>query len=119
MRRALQALVGPLPPEVHRMRKHLGATSARRVVKIVAVCTLALLVGPACQSGHASSPPPEGGSFPVVIHQSDGTSLTLKRQPRRSVSLSPTATEMLYAIGAGKQVLAVDDQSNYPASAPI
>ena len=34
------------------------------------------------------------------------------------VSLSPTATEMLFAIGAGSQVTAVDDQSNYPANAP-
>ena len=32
----------------------------------------------------------------------------------RIVSLSPTATEMLFAIGADGQVLAVDDQSNYP-----
>ena len=38
--------------------------------------------------------------------------------PRRSSSLSPTATEMLFAIGAGPQVIAVDDQSNYPADAP-
>jgi iron complex transport system substrate-binding protein len=37
---------------------------------------------------------------------------------RRIVSLSATATEMLYAIGAGKQVVAVDDTSNYPANAP-
>ncbi|MGA0418142.1 MAG: ABC transporter substrate-binding protein, partial [Ilumatobacteraceae bacterium] len=35
--------------------------------------------------------------------------------PSRIVSLSPTATEMLYAIGAGDQVIAVDDFSNYPA----
>ena len=35
----------------------------------------------------------------------------------RIVSLSPTATEMLYAIGAGKQVVAVDDYSNFPAEA--
>ena len=35
----------------------------------------------------------------------------------RIVSLSPTATEMVYAIGAGGQVLAVDDQSNYPPEA--
>ena len=34
------------------------------------------------------------------------------------VSLSPTATEMLFAIGAGSQVIAVDDQSNFPANAP-
>jgi iron complex transport system substrate-binding protein len=32
----------------------------------------------------------------------------------RIVSLSPTGTEMLFAIGADGQVLAVDDQSNYP-----
>ncbi len=38
--------------------------------------------------------------------------------PKAIVSLSPTATEMLFAIGAGKQVIAVDDQSNYPADAP-
>ena len=38
--------------------------------------------------------------------------------PQRIVSLSPTATEDLFAIGAGKQVIAVDDQSDYPASAP-
>jgi iron complex transport system substrate-binding protein len=34
------------------------------------------------------------------------------------VSLSPTATEDLFAIGAGKQVVAVDNQSDYPKSAP-
>jgi iron complex transport system substrate-binding protein len=38
--------------------------------------------------------------------------------PQRIVSLSPTATEDLFAIGAGPQVVAVDDQSNYPAKAP-
>jgi iron complex transport system substrate-binding protein len=38
--------------------------------------------------------------------------------PHRIVSLSPTATEDLFAIGAGKQVIAVDDQSDYPKTAP-
>jgi iron complex transport system substrate-binding protein len=40
------------------------------------------------------------------------------RAPHRIVSLSPTATESLFAIGAGKQVVAVDDQSDYPKRAP-
>jgi cobalamin transport system substrate-binding protein len=39
-------------------------------------------------------------------------------RPHRIVSLSPTVTEDLFAIGAGKQVIAVDDQSNYPRRAP-
>jgi iron complex transport system substrate-binding protein len=38
--------------------------------------------------------------------------------PQRIVSLSPTVTEDLFALGAGKQVVAVDNQSNYPKRAP-
>ena len=43
--------------------------------------------------------------------------ITLDAQPMRIVSLSPTHTEMLYAIGAGDQVVAVDEYSNYPQEA--
>jgi iron complex transport system substrate-binding protein len=39
--------------------------------------------------------------------------------PKRIISLSPSATEILYAIGSGKQVIAVDDLSNYPSEAPM
>jgi iron complex transport system substrate-binding protein len=38
--------------------------------------------------------------------------------PDRIVSLSPTATEDLFAIGAGPQVVAVDNDSDYPRNAP-
>lgn len=38
--------------------------------------------------------------------------------PTRIVSLSPTATEDLFAIGAGRQVVAVDSDSDYPKGAP-
>ena len=39
--------------------------------------------------------------------------------PQSIVSLSPTATEMLFAIGAGPQVVAVDNYSYYPEEAPV
>jgi iron complex transport system substrate-binding protein len=39
-------------------------------------------------------------------------------RPGAIVSLSPTLTEMLYAIGAGGQVKAVDEDSDYPPQAP-
>jgi iron complex transport system substrate-binding protein len=42
----------------------------------------------------------------------------LAATPKRIVSLSPTATESLYAIGAGPQVVAVDVDSTYPKEAP-
>jgi iron complex transport system substrate-binding protein len=56
-------------------------------------------------------------SFPVTIHAANGT-VTLPARPVRIVSLSPTATEDLFAVGAGRQVVAVDDQSDYPPDAP-
>jgi iron complex transport system substrate-binding protein len=57
------------------------------------------------------------GPFPVTIVASNGK-VTVKKRPVRIVSLSPTATESLFAVGAGKQVVAVDDQSDYPKTAP-
>ena len=38
--------------------------------------------------------------------------------PEAIISLSPTATEILFAIGAGGQVVAVDEYSTYPEEAP-
>jgi iron complex transport system substrate-binding protein len=67
---------------------------------------LLVLLAAGCGSGGASSP--TGSTSTAAAAQ----------EPERIVSLSPTATEMLFAIGAGDQVVAVDDQSNYPADAP-
>jgi iron complex transport system substrate-binding protein len=67
--------------------------------------------------GAALSSPRAGGSFPVTITTPDGP-VTISSKPQRIISLAPTATESLFAIGAGSQVIAVDDQSDYPKSAP-
>ncbi|WP_449064624.1 ABC transporter substrate-binding protein [Planomonospora algeriensis] len=69
----------------------------------------------ASPEGSAAAPAAEG--FPAVIEAGNG-SVTVTARPERIVSLSPTATETLFAVGAGPQVVAVDDQSNHPAEAP-
>ncbi|MEY3363971.1 MAG: hypothetical protein RLZZ538_1515 [Actinomycetota bacterium] len=48
--------------------------------------------------------------FPVTVGD-----LTLEAEPQRIISMSATATEMLFAIGAGDRVIAVDNFSNHPA----
>jgi ABC-type Fe3+-hydroxamate transport system substrate-binding protein len=53
----------------------------------------------------------------VTVQAANGA-VTVPAKPKRIVSLSPTHTETLFAIGAGSQVVAVDDYSNYPANAP-
>jgi iron complex transport system substrate-binding protein len=54
-----------------------------------------------------------------VTIEADNGAVTLDEEPDAIVSLSATASESLFAIGAGEQVIAVDDQSNYPAEAPV
>ena len=73
---------------------------------------VALVVLLAASAGAAAPP-----AFPVSVVASNGK-VTVAKKPRRIVSLSPTATESLFAIGAGTQVVAVDDQSDYPKVAP-
>lgn len=68
-------------------------------------------------AGNGASPSSEPSSFPVTVEGTSGQ-VTIDERPERVVSLSPTATEDLFAIGAGEQVIAVDDQSNFPPEAP-
>jgi iron complex transport system substrate-binding protein len=82
---------------------------------------LLALVGAGCgRSAPEQGGQPGGASagFPVTLDTPAGK-VELAKRPTRVVSLSPTATEMLFAIDAGDQVVAVDDQSNYPKQAPV
>ncbi len=56
--------------------------------------------------------------YPLTI-SSGGFKTTIEKEPKRIISLSPSATEIFFSIGADKQVLLVDSLSNYPKKAPI
>tara|TARA_B100000029_G_scaffold35638_1_gene33500 strand:+ start:3249 stop:4118 length:870 start_codon:yes stop_codon:yes gene_type:complete len=64
------------------------------------------LLSVSCTSDRATEQVPVSGGSSIEIAQN-------------IISLSPTATEILFAIGAGGQVVAVDDQSNFPEEAPM
>ena len=55
--------------------------------------------------------------YPMEV-KSGGYITKLSAKPIRIISLSPSATEILFALNADSQVLAVDDNSNYPARVP-
>jgi iron complex transport system substrate-binding protein len=90
----------------------------KKIHVVVAVSALFLTAcGQSSSSSVESAAPTVASSFPVTI-ENNGTSVVIPEQPDAIISLSPTATEILFAIDAGDQVIAVDDQSNYPAEAP-
>jgi iron complex transport system substrate-binding protein len=98
----------------------------RSLAAVLAVLLALVLV--ACGGDDETAAPPAGAStavettatseFPVTVEGDNGP-VTLAEEPDAIVSLSATATETLFAIGAGGQVTAVDDQSNFPADAPV
>lgn len=91
----------------------------KKLPVVVAVSALLLTAcGQNSDTAESAAPTAAAASFPVTI-ENNGSTITLDAQPAAIISLSPTATEMLFAIGAGDQVIAVDDQSNFPAEAPI
>ncbi|MEU9505883.1 ABC transporter substrate-binding protein [Micromonospora sp. NPDC048170] len=91
----------------------------RRTPRLFAatLAVAALALG-ACAEKSSDNTPAAGASSAGTAFPATVGSLTLEKRPEKIVSLSPTATEMLFAIGAGKQVTAVDDQSNFPADVP-
>ena len=93
--------------------------NVRLAVGVLAIAAQALLAGCASSSSSsaASGASASARLYPVTVKAGNGT-VTIKARPVRIVSLAPTATEDLYAVGAGHQVVAVDADSDYPAQAP-
>ena len=74
---------------------------------LIAFLGILCLISVSCSSDSSNGQVPvSGGSESIEVAE-------------RIISLSPTATEILFAIGAGEQVVAVDDQSNFPSNAPV
>jgi iron complex transport system substrate-binding protein len=112
---------GQLVSDVCRLFWRLSVPRSAPRPTLVALLLALLLALTACggpatddSAGAAAS---GGGQWPVTVTGDNGD-LTLDAQPRTIVSMSATATEMLFAIGAGDQVKAVDSTSNHPEGVP-
>jgi iron complex transport system substrate-binding protein len=69
-------------------------------------------------AGDVTSVPAASESvFPVTVAAENGD-VVIAAAPERIVSLSPSLTEMLFAIGAGPQVVAADSNSDFPEGVP-
>ncbi|GAA4058080.1 ABC transporter substrate-binding protein [Actinomadura miaoliensis] len=84
-----------------------------------AALTVTLTLTAACGGANDdTSSGRDGGDGAAITVQAANGTVTLPGVPKRIVSLSPTHTETLFAIGAGPQVVAADEYSDHPANAP-
>lgn len=109
-------------PSIRRSSRLFGA-----LVLVLAGCTPAgqASVGPpttaptvAPTAVPPSPSPTPAPAFPVTLTDDEGTEVTLAAEPRKIVSLTPDATETLFALGVGDRVIAkVEDIANFPPEA--
>lgn len=91
--------------------------------RLAPILAVFLLVASACGAAPAQSPSPSstpaagGPAFPVTLTDFQDRQVTVSAVPFRIVSIGPSNTEFLYALGAGTAVVGVDDFSNEPAAA--
>ena len=92
----------------------------RRFASLFAVLLFLLA---ACGPAAAPSPTPTAAptapaaAFPATLSDFQNRSVTIPQKPQRIVSIGPSITEFLFAIGAGARVVGTDDFSDEPAAA--
>ncbi|GFN31798.1 ABC transporter substrate-binding protein [Paenibacillus xylaniclasticus] len=57
---------------------------------------------------------PAATQYPLTVTDDSGVTITLEKAPERIVTLAPSETEAIFAVGAGDRVVGVDSNSNYP-----
>jgi iron complex transport system substrate-binding protein len=97
----------------------------KRVSVLVSICLALVAVAACAQVGTppqpaaapSSTPVPATatpGRFPMTVSDDMGRQVTLPALPQRIISLAPSNTEILFAVGAGDQVVGVTTYCNYP-----
>ncbi|UHA72103.1 ABC transporter substrate-binding protein [Paenibacillus sp. 481] len=56
-------------------------------------------------------------TYPLKIKDSTGKEFTFEKAPERIISVAPSDTEALFAIGLGDKIVGVSDHDDYPAEA--
>jgi iron complex transport system substrate-binding protein len=96
---------------------HRSARLLRAVLPVLALA--GALTGCATHSDAGAAPSSAAApGFPATVTLPGAKPVSIPAKPKRIVSLDPSDTEVLFAIGAGPQVVAVDKDSDYPANAP-
>ncbi|MCL2642646.1 MAG: cobalamin-binding protein [Candidatus Bathyarchaeota archaeon] len=81
---------------------------------IIAIVLAVVLVSASLVFFNGTSLGSNNSGKPVTVVDDDGTEVTITVVPQRIVSLAPSITELLFAVGAGDQVVGVTDFCDYP-----
>ncbi|MFC1940148.1 ABC transporter substrate-binding protein [Chloroflexota bacterium] len=83
-----------------------------KLYRVCTICLVSMVV--LVFAGSCASPPERALTSPTEVMDHLGRTVALDRPPQRIISLAPSNTEILFALGLADQVVAVTDYCNYP-----
>ena len=94
-------------------------------VSFLRLLAVLLFVASACGAAPIAAPSQQAiataaataAAFPATVTDFQNRSVIVPKRPERIVSIGPSITEFLFALGAGPRVVGVDDFSDEPAAA--
>jgi len=72
---------------------------------------------PPVEKPPAPAPAAADDSYPLTLTDARGKEIILESAPQRIISLAPSVTEVLFALGLDDRIVAVTDNCDYPAAA--
>lgn len=88
---------------------------SKKLLTSLVVLSFMLLTLSGCQT--PTQQQTQGDTYPMLLTDSFGREVTIPKQPERIVSLAPSSTEILFALGLGDKVIGVTDVCDYPEEA--
>jgi len=89
-----------------------------RVLSLAAICLVALVLAVGgCTTKVGNTAVPAGSGFPLQLIDQGGDNVTISKLPERIISLAPSNTEIIYALGLGDKLVAGTEYDDYPEEA--
>ena len=84
-----------------------GIAKVKKLLLLIAALVMFLTMAVGCSPNKPAGP----------LTDDLGQTINIKGTPQRIVSLAPSNTEILFALGLGSKVVGTDSDSDYPAAA--
>ncbi|MBR4019972.1 MAG: ABC transporter substrate-binding protein [Firmicutes bacterium] len=86
----------------------------KKLLTLMMAMVMAFALASCGGSGSGDSDLPEAGVYPMTLTDGIGNTVVLEEEPDKIASLSPSCTEILYALGLGDKIVGVSTWCTYP-----
>lgn len=81
---------------------------------VIALLTLMMAASAGTGAAAATGAIGASGGYPMTLTDASGVRVTVRARPARIVSMAPSVTEVLFALGLDREIVGISDSDDYP-----